>query len=65
MTMNYFSAAEYNGYRIKIRSQLIGKILLNIKFTCAPALFYAARRPYLLTKSGLSINAPLHTLATC
>ena len=30
MKLNYFSVAECNGYRIKIRSQLIGKILLNI-----------------------------------
>ena len=30
MKLNYFSVAEYNGYRIKIRIQLIGKILLNI-----------------------------------
>ena len=30
MKLNYFSVAECNGYRIKIISQLIGKILLNI-----------------------------------
>ena len=30
MKLNYFSVGECNGYRIKIRSQLIGKILLNI-----------------------------------
>ena len=44
MKSNYFSVTECNGYRIKIRSQLIGKILLNIIFKCASALFYATRQ---------------------
>ena len=50
MKLNYFSvAAECNVYRIKIRRQLIGKILSNI-LKCASALFYVTRWPYLLTK---------------
>ena len=44
MKSNYFSVTECNGYRIKIRSQLIGKILLNIILKCASALFYATRQ---------------------
>ena len=30
MKLNYFSVAKCSGYRIKIRSQLIGNMLLNI-----------------------------------
>ena len=52
MKLNYFSvAAECNVYRIKVRHQLIGKILSNI-LKCASALFYATRWPYLLTKKN-------------
>ena len=50
MKLNYFSVAECNGLRIRIRSHLIGKILLNIVLKCASALFYASRWLYLLTK---------------
>ena len=45
MILNYFLVAEYNGYRIKIRIQLIDKILSNIILKCASALFYATRWP--------------------
>ena len=45
MILNYFLVAEYNGYRIKIRIQLIDKILSNIILKCASVLFYATRWP--------------------
>ena len=54
MKLDYFSVAECNGHRIRIRSHLIGKILLNIVLKCASALFYAIRRLYLLTEKTQS-----------
>ena len=54
--MNYISVTEWNGYRIKIRNQLIGKILLNIMLRCALALFHATRRPCLLTETAKDGN---------
>ena len=48
--MNYFLGAECNVYRIKIGSQLIGKIFSNIILKCASALFYGTRQPYLPTE---------------
>ena len=51
MKFNYLSVAEYNGYIMKIRYQLIGKTWLNIILKLASDPFYATRRPYLLTES--------------
>ena len=58
MKLNYFLVTEFNGYKIKIRSQLIAKILLNIKLKCASALFYVTRRPCLLTgkKENIAVS---------
>ena len=58
MKLNYFSvAAECNVYRIKVRRQLIGKILSNIILKCASALFYVTRWPYLLMKKKKKKNS--------
>ena len=48
--MNYFLVAKCNVYTIKIRSQLIDKILSNIVLKCDSALFYSTRRRYLITE---------------
>ena len=67
MKLNYFSVAECNGYRIKIRIQLIGKILLNIilsvlqlsfmqlgSHTCSQRNFYLTKK-YLVNKEILEV----------
>ena len=55
MKLGYFSVAERNEYKIKIRSQLICKILLNIMVKCAYVFFYTTREPHLPMEKMLSL----------